>query len=203
MIPLYQAIGKIVLKTVNFDALPEKEQKLFIVKQYCNDLENFKYTKDDESHYGRLLELNLDTQNKVCYFSQGTELTPDRKDELLIFSNYAPNDPSIYASHISLKPLLQFELCNYVENNFKKIPWKEEARGKEFLNYLKDIQETFYRMENNIISLKYDKLKEDQQTNFPDPENIPELKDKLNKKKDYNKAFQKNLKKYFDKYAAI
>ena len=197
MIPLYQAIGKIVLKTVNFDALPEKEQKLFIVKQYCNDLENFKYTKDDESHYGRLLELNLDTQNKVCYFSQGTELTPDRKDELLIFSNYAPNDPSIYASHISLKPLLQFELCNYVENNFKKIPWKEEARGKEFLNYLKDIQETFYRMENNIISLKYDKLKEDQQTNFPDPENIPELKDKLNKKKDYNKAFQKNLKKYF------
>ena len=196
MIPLYQAIGKIVLKTVNFDALPEKEQKLFIVKQYCNDLENFKYTKDDESHYGRLLELNLDTQNKVCYFSQGTELTPDRKDELLIFSNYAPNDPSIYASHISLKPLLQFELCNYVENNFKKIPWKEEARGKEFLNYLKDIQETFYRMENNIISLKYDKLKEDQQTNFPDPENIPELKDKLNKKKDYNKAFQKYLKNY-------
>ncbi len=40
MIPLYQAIGKIVLKTANFNSLPEKEQKLLIVKQYCNELEN-------------------------------------------------------------------------------------------------------------------------------------------------------------------
>jgi len=142
------------------------------------------------------LELNLDTTKKVCYFSQGTQLIPEKKDELLVFSNYSPNDPSIYAAHISLKPLLQFELYNYVENNFKKIPWKEETRGKEFLNYLKDIQETFYRIENNIISLKYDKLIEDQQKDFPDPENIPDLKNKLNKKKDYNKAFQKYLKNY-------
>ncbi len=149
--------------------------------------------KDD---VGRLLELNLDTTKKVCYFSQGTQLIPEKKDELLVFSNYSPNDPSIYAAHISLKPLLQFELYNYVENNFKKIPWKEETRGKEFLNYLKDIQETFYRIENNIISLKYDKLIEDQQKDFPDPENIPDLKNKLNKKKDYNKAFQKYLKNY-------
>ncbi len=56
-------------------------------------------------------------------------------------------------------------------------------RGKQFLKYLKDIQETFFRMENNIISLKYDKLKEDQQKGFSDPENIPELKDKLNEKR--------------------
>lgn len=196
MIPLYQAIGKIVLKTVNFNSLPEKEQKLFIVKQYCNELENFKYTKDAESHYGRMLELNLDTQNKVFYFSQGTQLTPDKKDELLVFSNYAPNDPSIYAAHISLKPLLQFELYNYIEINFKKIPWTDSTKRDKFLTFLKEIQETFYRMENNIISLKYDKLKEDQQKDFPDPENIPELKDNLNEASKYNKAFQKYLKKY-------
>jgi hypothetical protein len=200
MIPLYQAIGKIVLKTANFNSLPEKEQKLLIVKQYCNELENYIWSEKVKdvvvNNVGRLLELNLDTTKKVCYFSQGTELIPEKKDELLVFANYAPNDPSIYAAHISLKPLLQFELYNYVESNFKKIPWKEETRGKQFLNYLKDIQETFFRMENNIISLKYDKLKEDQQKDFPDPENIPELKDKLNEKKDYNKAFQKYLKKY-------
>ena len=212
MIPLYQAIGKIVLKTVNFNSLPEKEQKLLIVKQYCNELNNYKWPKkvvnnvvnnvdnnvdnNVKDDVGRLLELNLDTTKKVCYFSQGTQLIPEKKDELLVFSNYSPNDPSIYAAHISLKPLLQFELYNYVENNFKKIPWKEETRGKEFLNYLKDIQETFYRIENNIISLKYDKLIEDQQKDFPDPENIPDLKNKLNKKKDYNKAFQKYLKNY-------
>ena len=84
MIPLYQAIGKIVLKTVNFDALPEKEQKLFIVKQYCNELENYIWSEKVKdvvvNNVGRLLELNLDTTKKVCYFSQGTELIPEKKD---------------------------------------------------------------------------------------------------------------------------
>jgi len=76
MIPLYQAIGKIVLKTANFNSLPEKEQKLLIVKQYCNELENYIWSEKVKdvvvNNVGRLLELNLDTTKKVCYFSQGT-----------------------------------------------------------------------------------------------------------------------------------
>ena len=124
MIPLYQAIGKIVLKTVNFNSLPEKEQKLLIVKQYCNELNNYKWPKkvvnnvvnnvdnNVKDDVGRLLELNLDTTKKVCYFSQGTQLIPEKKDELLVFSNYSPNDPSIYAAQISLNPLVQLALYN-------------------------------------------------------------------------------------------
>jgi len=200
MIPLYQAIGKTVLTKENFNSLPEKDKKLFIVKQYCTELDNYQWKKkvNDkvETYIGRLLELNLDTHKKECYFTQGTELSPDKKDELLVFTNYAPHDPSIYAAHISLKPLLQFKLCYYVEDNFKEIPWTDLTRGEDFLRFLKEIQETFYRVENKISSLRYDKLKAEQQKDFPDPENIPELKNNLNNQSKYNKEFQKCLKKY-------
>ena len=126
MIPLYQAIGKIVLTKENFNSLPEKDKKLFIVKQYCDELDKFTSKKDG---VGRLLEINLDTYKKECYFSQGTELSPDKKDELLVFTNNAPNDPSIYAAHISLKPLLQFELYQYVNIYFKNILWTDMTLG--------------------------------------------------------------------------
>jgi len=137
MIPLYQAIGKIVLTKENFNSLPEKDKKLFIVKQYCNELDNYQWSKkvNDkvETYIGRLLELNLDTNKKECYFTQGTELSPEKKDELLVFTNYAPHDPSIYASHISLKPLLQFGLYQYVNNYFKKFSLdRYETRGRFF-----------------------------------------------------------------------
>ena len=193
MIPLYQAIGKTVLTKENFNSLPEKDKKLFIVKQYCDELDKFTSKKDG---VGRLLEINLDTYKKECYFSQGTELSSDKKDELLVFTNNAPNDPSIYAAHISLKPLLQFELYQYVNNYFKNILWTDMTRGEDFLRFLKEIQETFYRVENKISSLRYDKLKAEQQKDFPDPENIPELKNNLNNLSKYNKEFQKCLKKY-------
>lgn len=45
MIPLYQAIGKTVLTKENFNSLPEKDKKLFIVKQYCTELDNYQWKK--------------------------------------------------------------------------------------------------------------------------------------------------------------
>jgi hypothetical protein len=78
------------------------------------------------------LELNIDTNKKECEFMLGPELIPSNKDELMIFANYAPNDPSIYASHISPKSIFQFELADFIENNFKQISWINSDKALQF-----------------------------------------------------------------------
>ena len=200
MIPLYKEIGEIVLRKEKFEEFPDYEKKLFIVRQYCIELDNFYYTeKQGETiitQWGRLLELNIDTNKKECEFMLGPELIPSNKDELMIFANYAPNDPSIYASHISPKSIFQFELADFIENNFKQISWINSDKALQFLNYLTNIQNTFYKKINNTNFLRYDCIVESQKENFPDPEIIPELFDNIKDKKKFNKLYKQYLNKY-------
>ncbi|MDD5625492.1 MAG: TM1802 family CRISPR-associated protein [Candidatus Cloacimonetes bacterium] len=207
MIPLYKEIGEIILKEKRFDELSEYEKKLFIVKQFLYDMDKLSWKEktdgQETTKYGRLTELNIDTSKKECKFVLGPELTSSNKDQLMIFENYAPGDPSIYASHISPKSIFQFELADFIKdlkdkNNFDKIGWTDVNKAEQFLDYIMDIQNTFYKKINNVNILRYDYIVDSQKEGFPDPELIPELNssENIDSKSKFNKKYMKCLNDY-------
>ena len=207
MIPLYKEIGEIILKEEKFDELSEYEKKLFIVKQFLYDMDKLSWKEktdgQETTKYGRLTELNIDTSKKECKFVLGPELAPFNKDQLMIFENYAPGDPSIYASHISPKSIFQFELADFIKdlkdkNNFDKIGWTDVNKAEQFLDYIMDIQNTFYKKINNVNILRCDYIVDSQKEGFPDPELIPELNS--NENITSTSKFNESYKKYLDKY---
>jgi len=207
MIPLYKEIGEIILKEEKFDELSEYEKKLFIVKQFLYDMDKLSWNEKTDGQetikYGRLTELNIDTSKKECKFVLGPELAPFNKDQLMIFENYAPGDPSIYASHISPKSIFQFELADFIKdlkdkNNFDKIGWTDVNKAEQFLDYIMDIQNTFYKKINNVNILRCDYIVDSQKEGFPDPELIPELNSSENITS--TSKFKESYKKYLDKY---
>ena len=112
-------------------------------------------------------------------------------------------DPSIYASHISPKSIFQFELADFIKdlkdkNNFDKIGWTDVNKVEQFLDFLMDIQNTFYKKINNVNILRYDYIVDSQKEGFPDPELIPELN--LNEDEASKSKFSKSYDKYLDKY---
>jgi hypothetical protein len=121
----------------------------------------------------------------------------------MIFKNYAPADPSIYATHISPKSIFQFGLADYIkglkdENNFDKIGWTDVNKAEQFLDYLMNIQNTFYKKINSVNILRCDYIVDSQKEGFPDPELIPELN--LNEDEASKSKFSKSYDKYLDKY---
>lgn len=207
MIPLYKEIGEIILKEKRFDELSEYEKKFFIVKQFLYDMDKLSWNEktdgQETTKYGRLTELNIDTSKKECKFVLGPELARFNKEQLMIFENYAPADPSIYAAHISPKSIFQFELADYIKdlkdkNNFDKIGWTDVNKVEQFLDFLMDIQNTFYKKINNVNILRYDYIVDSQKEGFPDPELIPELNsnENIDSKSKFNKKYMKCLNDY-------
>lgn len=196
MIPTYKTIGNILMQKEGYKDLPPKEQKMFILSQFCYDLDNYHWKDNDVEHYGRLLELQLDTKNKTCRFTQGTQLFEEKSKDLMIFTNYAPNDPNIYGTHTSVKTILGFELLQFIEKSRKDIIWTRQEQVNDFLLFLKDIQETFYLCDEPGTRLNYNLLEQDQQALFPDPDVEDTLGVLRTMAKEYKQAYKKKLDAY-------
>ncbi len=196
MIPTYVTIGKILMQKAGFRDLPPKDQKMFMLSQFCCNLDNYLWKDKDGEHYGRLLELQLDTKNKTCRFTQGTQLFAEKSNELMIFTNYAPNDPNIYGTHTSIKSILGIELLQFIEKNRKDIRWTNQDQLEEYILFLKELQDTFFYIDEPGTRLNYLLLEQEQQAEFPDPELILSLDVLRTKAKDYKKAYKKKLDDY-------
>lgn len=205
MISTYRMIGKLRMKEDGFNAMSPTEQKKYIIRQFVAEDSSFTYknkqTKDQE--YGRMVLMNLDSQNKTIDFSVGIQLGLGQCAEHLIFLNYAPGDPNIYATHSGYKSIMAFSLWEYMQTNRKKINWSEPERVDECLAYLKQIRMDFFVEDKHGIRPNYRLLPEKQQTGFPDPELDESLAQFADPKdKDAKKQWGKVTKSYFEKSLA-
>jgi hypothetical protein len=199
MIPTYMAIGNLVMKRDGFTEMTASEQKLYILKQYCSNLEDKTWQDKDIKHVGRMLVLNIYTTsvNPSCFFDTADELTSDKSTELLVFDKYAPNDPSIFSSHNNLKQILTFNIQKYVEENENKIEWTNSGKLDSFKNFLKSIN-NFYVEQDGHRYLNPDFLREDQKEQFPDIRTEPKLINESDSNK-YIKVLGDCTSKYFAK----
>ncbi len=190
MISTYKNVGMIRMKTDEFDSMSSFQQKRYILLQYCPDLDGYRFKpkNSDDYQHGRLLELQLNTVNQSCRFVQGTQLESDKTNELMIFSNYAPNDPGIYASHTSLKPILGFELLQFCQKNRNAIRWSSPHKLDDFIEFLGRLFEAFYHTDNYGTRLQKDKLISEQQEAYPDEFDC--------KPDDFKKEYKKRLDDY-------
>ncbi|HOH98575.1 MAG TPA: TM1802 family CRISPR-associated protein [Candidatus Cloacimonadota bacterium] len=200
MISTYRLIGKGKMQSDHVSEMPSTEQKRYIIRQYCVDASSFEYrTKDDEApKYGRILNLALDTQSKRICFSTGTEIGPGVCEEKLIFTNYAPADPNIYATHNSVKSIMAFSLLEYIRTNRNKIRWSKPEKVDGCVKYLNMIRDLFFVNDDYGLRPNYHLFPDDQQPGFPDPENLVTLQIAFEKNK-LKEAKEKATKAYFEK----
>lgn len=190
MIINYQQIGKIKMKQDGFAALDKTGQRLYFIHQFCEDDSNFAYKPkgSEETHYGRIILLNLDTQQKSINFLAGPELGTGAAEKYLVFRNFAPSDSNFYATHIGYKSIFSFDLGKYMEKEQKKIDWANPGGLNTALEILQKIKADFF-CETPILHPRYDLICSEQQTDFPgvEEDGLPE-----------GKAFDKSIDKYFN-----
>ncbi|MCB5251353.1 MAG: TM1802 family CRISPR-associated protein [Candidatus Cloacimonadaceae bacterium] len=198
MITNYRMIGKLKMQNDRVSEMTSSDQKKYMVRQYCAEDASFQYTLkgDDSPHCGRIVLMNLDTVNKQIRFTSGPEIEDGICEEKLIFVNYAPADPNIYATHTSYKSILGFALLEYIQSNRKKIRWSEPEGVDKCINYLKQIRDDFFLDDDYGIRPDYSLLSPEQATGFPDPDIDQTLMD-ISDAKAFKKARDKALKKYF------
>ncbi|MCB5278683.1 MAG: hypothetical protein M0Q19_06265 [Candidatus Cloacimonetes bacterium] len=201
MISTYRLLGQNRMLNEGFYDMEEAEPKLYIIRQFCAEGNSFKYKKNGSDQVGRLIRMNLDTQNGTISFIQDNEISSTTCAQKLIFKNYAPKDPNIYGSHTSYKSIFSFALKNFIEKNRKAIAWSCPKQIDNCLDYLWNISERFFIEDDISIRPQYKLLPDELQKDFPDPDLVPAIA-QASKGKDQNKAFGNALKKYFDKSLA-
>ncbi len=203
MISTYRQIGKLKMQSDHFSEMSLAEKKRYLVKQYCAEDSSFEYKQKSSNAKmrGRIVQMNLDTENKQVRFTAGNEIDEGICEEKLIFVNYAPGDPNIYASHVSNKSILAFSLLEYIQANRKKIRWSNPDKVDPCISYLQHIRDDFFLDDAFGLRPNYRLLPDDQVDGFPDPE-IDESLSGISNKKDLEKARKKSTKNYFDKHLA-
>lgn len=203
MITNYRMIGKLKMQHDRFAEMPPSEQNTYIVRQNCTEDSSFEYTvKGDTSpHYGRIVQMNLDTSNQQISFIAVSEIDMGVCADRLIFKNFAPGDSNIYAAHSSYKSILGFSLMEYIEGNRRKIRWSEPAMVDKCLKYLKQIRDVFFVDDSYGLRPNYRLLSTEQAIGFPDPEIEASLR-AISDDKAYKKARDKAQKKYFTEHLA-
>jgi CRISPR-associated protein Csh1 len=192
-----------------FYDMDPSEQKLYIIRQFCADDSSFHNKKKDLQMYGRLIRMNLDTQNKAISFVQDNEISPGTCTKKLIFRNYSSNDPNIYGSHIGYKSIFSFALMEYIEKNRSEIKWSYPEQVDECLDYLQNIGQRFFIRDTIGIRPQYILLPKELQADFPYPDPIQEVTDDVTpakeivkEKKKLRAEYNKALEKYFEKSLA-
>ncbi len=204
MISTYRLIGKIRMKCDGFPNLPPAQQKKYIISQFCAEDSAFSYKdkrKDNQTQYGRIVLMNLDTATKSISFTSGAQIGPGFSAQNLIFRNYSPADPNIYGNHTGYKSIMSFMLMEYIQTNRKKIKWSAPDGIDSCIDYLNKIRQDFYVEDDYGLRPNYRLLPEDQQEGFPDPETAESLQDISDDKK-IKKAWEKANKAYFSKNLA-
>lgn len=92
MISTYRLLGQNRMLNEGFYDMEEAEPKLYIIRQFCAEGNSFKYKKNGSDQVGRLIRMNLDTQNGTISFIQDNEISSTTCAQKLIFKNYAPKD---------------------------------------------------------------------------------------------------------------
>lgn len=200
MIATYRYIGRIRMQSDGFHSMPSAEQKKYIIRQYVVEGSSFNY-KDkgsDEIRYGRIVMMDLDTKRKSIRFSSGAQIDDEACARYLIFKNYAPNDPNIYATHTGYKSIFSFDLLGYIQKNKGKIQWSEPDKVDCCINFLKKIRSDFFTEDQAGIKPKHHLLSEDQVQGFPDPETKESLRNNEDPKI-YGAARKKATQEYFQK----
>ncbi|MDD3536283.1 MAG: TM1802 family CRISPR-associated protein [Candidatus Cloacimonetes bacterium] len=189
MIINYQQIGRIKMKQDGFDGLNKTGQRLYFIRQFCEDDSSFAYKPkgSEETHYGRIIQMNLNTQEKSICFQAGPELGTGAAEKYLVFRNFAPSDSNFYATHIGYKSIFSFGLGKYMEKEQKKIDWIEPDKLKATLESLQRLKNDFF-LEEPALHPKYDFICNEQQTDYPGAEEAD---------KSDSKTFDKAIEKYF------
>lgn len=203
MISTYRLIGKLKMENDHLAEQTATAQKRYMISQYCAEDSSFEYTdkRTKETNVGRIVMMNLDTENAQIRFTAGEEISEGVCEDKLIFLNYAPADPNIYAAHSGNKSILAFALLEYIQSNRKKIRWSNPDKVDSCISYLQSIRESFFFDDSFGIRPKHTLLSQDQLEGFPDPEIEETLRD-ISDEKAHKKARDKATKNYFEKQLA-
>lgn len=203
MITTYRQIGKLRMEIDGFSQMSFTDQKIYIIRQFCVDDTAFTYKdkrNEGKTVTGRIIHMDLNTLDNSIRFFAGEEISPSSNTcaQKLIFKNYSPGDPNIYAAHTGYKSIIAFSLMEYIIKNRKIIKWSKPDKVDNCVSYLKQIRERFFIEDNLGLRPNYRLLPADQQTNFPDPETCEDLRTTSDKSK-LKKLMDKATKNYFEK----
>jgi CRISPR-associated protein Csh1 len=198
MIHTYASMGRLLKAKDSYDLLSDMGKKRYLISQYCANLHSYGSRNADDPA-GRLIILNLDTGHGNCRFELGPQLDPDKEMVYLIMQKMAPNDPLIFAGHRTPKPILAFELLEFILKNRNKIAWTDAAKVDACIGYLRNLRDTFFRDDALGLRPKYELFPAEQQEGFPDPETNSILASCSNDSKLYKKKYSTEASGYFEK----
>ena len=182
MINTYREIGKSRMRSDGFSDLNLAKQKMYILRQFCAEDEEFKYLVkvaggEREEKIGRMIQMNLDSENKQIAFTNTFEISDGKSSEYMIFKNYAPNDPNIYGTQKAFKSILSFGLLEYIIRERKNITWSNPDGVDGCIEYLQTIRDKFF-IDDDTYGLRpnYELLSEELRQGFPEPALDDELR---------------------------
>ena len=189
-------IGKTLMHKDGYSNMSLKNQKLYILRQFCVDSSGF-YDKITDT-YSRIVTMNLDTNRTSMEFTSSVQIANDVCAQYLIFTNYAPADINFYAAHIGYKSIIGFALLEYIVSNRKKIHWTDPASVDPCIGFLQGIRDTFFQTDGEDLQPNHSLFPETQKSGFLNSEVIANL-NTITDKKTYKKERDKVIKKYFER----
>jgi len=201
MITTYAQIGKLRMRLDSLSQMSSADQKMYIIRQFCAEDSAFTYKEkknEGKTATGRIVRMQLDTSDDSIRFSAGEQIGTGTCAKRLIFKNYAPADPNIYASHTGYKSIMAFTLMEYIITNRAKIQWSKPEEVDACIDYLRMIREKFFVEDSKGLRPNYLLLSEDQRSGFPDPQTCEDLFCIEDPAK-FKKAKDKAAKSYFEK----
>lgn len=187
MITTYRYIGEIRMNSDGFQNLTPAEQKKYIIQQFCAEVSSFSYKekRKDETQYGRIVTMNLDTKRNTIEFSRGAQIDAGACTQYLILKNYASADSNIYATHIGYKSILSFDLLGYIQKNVRKIQWSDPDKADDSIKYLQKIREDFFLEDASGIWPKPELFPDEQRAGFPLQTDLTAVKKYFEKDMDF------------------
>lgn len=162
MIQTFRRIGRIKMDQDSWQQMNELERKMYVLGMFCHDQESFVKREKEEDLFGRILTVNLDTKGKTISLVLGNQIAAMGDGAPLIFTKYAPGDPSIYYAHHDLGKIMSFDLHKTIKGFNSRIPWTQSEKSEEFLAHLLELGEAFFIEEGKDLVMDIERFEPDQ-----------------------------------------